>query len=187
MTTMSLHAQIACKPSRQTNHLSKRWGDKWRLIFVAIFSWKHKQYRRGWRTFEETNRLQSFLTKKKIEQLEVIYNRESNNKRRKKETMKTSRQTQCGKPDKRKGTESFTPVLTFKEHKQKSCSDRCFFTSPNGIVTDEIRQTKRRSETVSIPLSLPLTWSPAHSLQHLQQKYFSRPSLVIYFFFKAHP
>jgi hypothetical protein len=64
MTTMPLHAQIACKPSRQTNHLSKRWGDKWRLIFVAIFSWKHKQYRRGWRMFEETNRLQSFLTKK---------------------------------------------------------------------------------------------------------------------------
>jgi hypothetical protein len=33
--------------------------------------------------FEETNRLQSFLTKKKIE-LELIYQRESNNKRRKK-------------------------------------------------------------------------------------------------------
>lgn len=73
MTTMSLHAQIACKPSRQTNHLSKRWGDKWRLIFVAIFSWKHRQYRRGWRRmFEETNRLQSFLTKNKLNNSSLI-------------------------------------------------------------------------------------------------------------------
>ncbi len=63
--------------------------------------------------FEETNRLRVFL-QKKIEQLEVIYNRESNNKRRKKETMKTSRQTQCGKPDKRKGTSPSHPYSPSK-------------------------------------------------------------------------
>ncbi len=51
---------------------------------------------------------------KKIEQLVVIYNRESNNKRRKKETMKTSRQTQCGKPNKRKGTSPSHPYSPSK-------------------------------------------------------------------------
>jgi hypothetical protein len=187
MTTMSLHAQIACKPSRQTNHLSKRWGDKWKLIFVAIFSWKHKQYRRGWRRmFEETNRLQSFLTKKNWTTRAYLPKGKQQiseeRKRRWKEADRHNAEILI------KGNER---VLHTRTHLQRTQAE---LMQPQVLLhlpeRHRQRQNKRNKAQVRNCFHTsfaPLSWPPALSLRHLQQKYLLRPSLVIYFFFPSPP
>jgi hypothetical protein len=118
--------------------------------------------------FEETSRIQSFLTKK-IEQLEVIYNRESNNKRRKKETMKTSRQTQCGKPNKRKGTSPSHPYSPSKNTTRTHAGA----SSPPRTTSSKTKYEKRIAGPKLFPYRFPspfmasrafLTASPAKKI-----------------------